>query len=114
MRIGELAEASGASIRSLRHYEANGLIAASRTPSGQRLFDAAAVGRVKLVRQLLKAGLGVRAIADVLPCLTEPASQTVALTERLVRERDRLDDEIAARLRMRETLDAVISTAPIP
>ena len=73
MRIGELAAASGASVRSLRHYEASGLISASRTAAGQRVFDASAVERVRLVRQLLAAGLGVRAIADVLPCLLDPS-----------------------------------------
>jgi DNA-binding transcriptional MerR regulator len=34
MRIGELADATGVSVRSLRYYGEQGLLAADRTPSG--------------------------------------------------------------------------------
>ncbi|MGH3121741.1 MAG: MerR family DNA-binding transcriptional regulator, partial [Streptosporangiaceae bacterium] len=34
MRIGELASKTGASVRSLRYYEQQGLLAAERSPSG--------------------------------------------------------------------------------
>lgn len=112
VRIGELSARSGASVRSLRYYEECGLIAAERTASGQRQFREETVERVRLVRQLLAAGLGTTAIADVLPCLADPAAQTSALTHRLVEERDRLDAEIADRVAMRTALDDVIRWAP--
>jgi len=112
MRIGELSQRTGASIRSLRYYEQLGLIAASRSGSGQRHFAEAAVERVVLVRQLLAAGLGTTAIADVLPCMAEPAAQTSSLTARLIEERDRLSGEIAQRELARAALERIIAAAP--
>ncbi|WP_374225966.1 MerR family DNA-binding transcriptional regulator [Micromonospora sp. C41] len=38
MRIGELSARTGVSARSIRYYEQQGLLAALRTPSGQRVF----------------------------------------------------------------------------
>ena len=112
MRIGELSARTGASVRSIRHYEDRALITSARTLAGQRYFEQEAVERVQLIRQLLAAGLATRAIADVLPCLTDPRSQTVKLTERLVEERERLREEIRLRTVMLDALDAVIGTTP--
>jgi MerR family regulatory protein len=36
MRIGQLAERSGVSVRALRYYEEQGLLEADRTPAGGR------------------------------------------------------------------------------
>ncbi|UFU05366.1 MerR family transcriptional regulator [Ruania halotolerans] len=112
MRIGELAQRTGASIRSLRYYENRGLLAPARTVSGQRQFDESDVHRVSLIRQLLAAGLGTAAIADVLPCMSDPAAQTSLLTARLMKERDRLTKEIEERVTTREALTGLIDAAP--
>ncbi len=112
MRVGELAERAGVSVRSLRYYEACGLIDAGRSSGGQRVYDDAVIERVAIIRRLLDAGLGTRAIADVLPCMAEPSTQTPLLTERLVAERDRLDLEIAQRQTTRDALERIIATAP--
>lgn len=112
MRVGDLSRRTGASVRSLRYYEERGLIDASRSASGQRHYDDSVVSRVILIRQLLAAGLGTAAIADVLPCMAEPASQTSLLTARLVSERDRLTQEIDQRMVTRDALEQLISAAP--
>lgn len=112
MRIGDLAQRTGASIRSLRYYEQRGLISATRSASGQRLYEPTTVDRVLLIRQLLLAGLGTGAIADVLPCMADPATQTSVLTSRLIQERDRLTDEISNRIATRDALQRLIDTAP--
>jgi DNA-binding transcriptional MerR regulator len=112
IRIGELSRRTGASVRSLRYYEACGLIEASSRVNGQRRYERAVVRRVVLIRQLLAAGLGTAAIAEVMPCMAEPASQTAMLTMRLVAERDRLTEEIDRRTAMRDALDAIIGAAP--
>lgn len=114
MRIGELSRRTGASARSLRYYEECELIDARRSASGQRHYDDEAVDRVILIRRLLTAGLGTAAIADVLPCMAEPASQTSLLTARLIAERDRLSDEIAQRVAARDALGRLISASPAP
>jgi DNA-binding transcriptional MerR regulator len=112
VRVGELAQRTGASIRSLRYYEQCGLIAATRSSGGQRQFPDGTTERVEIIRRLLAAGLGTAAIADVLPCLADPAARTARLTHRLVEERDRLDAEIAQRVATRDALDRIIATAP--
>lgn len=112
MRVGNLARRTGASIRSLRYYEECGLLAPTRSASGQRHYDESDVDRVALIRQLLAAGLGTAAINDVLPCVADPASQTSLLTARLMQERDKLTEEIAQRLAAREALNQIIEAAP--
>lgn len=112
MRIGELARSTGASVRSLRYYDARGLLSPARSVSGQRHFDDSDVARVTLVRQLLAAGLGTAAIADVLPCMVEPGTQTTHLTARLAQERERLTEEIEQRVATRRALSRLIEAAP--
>ncbi|GAA4766856.1 MerR family transcriptional regulator [Microbacterium gilvum] len=112
MRVGDLSRRTGASVRSLRYYEQRGLIDATRTASGQRRYESSVIDRVLLIRQLLDAGLGTAAIADVLPCMAHPESQTAQLTRRLIVERDRLTDEIAQRVATRDALGQLIDAAP--
>ncbi|RRS01791.1 MerR family transcriptional regulator [Glycomyces terrestris] len=68
MRIGELAEATGATVRALRYYEEQGLLHAERSPSGQRVYSPDAVEQVRWVRMLLANGLPSRAIAKLRRC----------------------------------------------
>ena len=96
MRIGDLSRATGASPRSLRYYEEQGLISSSRTSGGQRRYTEDAVARVDLIRSLFAAGLNSTTIDELLPCITEPSVRTPALEARLRRELDRVDDQIAA------------------
>ena len=112
MRIGELAQRTGASVRSLRYYDDRGLLSPARSETGQRHFDESDVARVMLVRQLLAAGLGTAAIFDVLPCMVEPAIQTSYLTARLVQERERLTEEIDQRVATARALSRIIEAAP--
>ncbi|QKV90462.1 MerR family transcriptional regulator [Streptomyces sp. NA02950] len=69
MQIGELAQRTGASRRSIRYYEQHGLLEAQRTGRGWRAYDERAVHRVLNVRELLKAGLRMDDIRQVAPCL---------------------------------------------
>lgn len=57
MRIGELAARGGASVRSLRYYEEQGLLTLCRSPSGQRHYTEAEVERVVFIQRLYAAGL---------------------------------------------------------
>ena len=68
LRIGQLAERSGVSVRALRYYEEQGLLEADRTPAGQRGYPESAVEKVRFFQQMYAAGLTSRKIADLLPC----------------------------------------------
>nr|WTA00466.1 MerR family transcriptional regulator [Streptomyces sp. NBC_00857] len=69
MRIGELAKATGATARALRHYEQAELISSERASNGYRVFDERAVVRVRNIRYLLSAGLTLDDVRVFLPCL---------------------------------------------
>jgi DNA-binding transcriptional MerR regulator len=68
MNIGELAKATGASARSIRHYEAEGLLSSKRQGNGYRNFDGAAVETVRQIGLLLEMGLSIKVIRQLAPC----------------------------------------------
>ncbi|MFD5467970.1 MerR family transcriptional regulator [Kitasatospora sp. NPDC127059] len=116
MRIGELAQRTGVSERSLRYYEKQGLLAAERTLGGHRDYPDGAVDRVVLIQELFAAGLRSKKIAELLPCMRDSdgapnATATPRLVEELAAERDRIDQVITDLIRSREVLDEVIETA---
>ncbi|MFS8204011.1 MerR family transcriptional regulator [Streptomyces sp. CWNU-52B] len=74
MRIGEVARRSGVSVRALRYYEEQGLLASGRSPGGQREYAEGAVDRVRILQQLYAAGLPSRRIAELLPCIDSDAT----------------------------------------
>ena len=105
MRIGELARRTGVSVRSIRHYDDNGLLGARRGENGYRIFDEAAVRRVLRIKQLIHHGLTVEEIRPMAACLDGPADEetvcdhVIALYEQKLRS---IDDEIAALRAQRE------------
>lgn len=116
MRIGELAERTGVSERSLRYYEKQGLLTAERTLGGHRDFPEAAVDRVIRIQELFAAGLTSKRIAQLLPCMRDsdggPSEiATPRLVAELAAERDRIDGLIADLIRSRDVLDQVIDSA---
>ena len=110
MRIGDLAAVTGASVRSLRYYEEQGLLTPERSSSGQRTYSPDAIQLIGLIQQLFNAGLCSKAIAELLPCINDPASRTPELRSRLLRERERLSSDIAKISLNRNSLDNLISS----
>ncbi|MEV4415028.1 MerR family transcriptional regulator [Catellatospora sp. NPDC049609] len=108
MRIGDLAAATGASARSLRYYEEQGLLASERSSGGQRHYPATAVERVALIQSLLAAGLSSSTIHDVLPCITEEAIRTPWLAERLRAELGRVETQLDSLHRTRDILAGLV------
>ncbi|MER7078290.1 DNA-binding transcriptional regulator, MerR family [Saccharopolyspora antimicrobica] len=115
MRIGELADASGVSTRSLRYYEQQGLIRSERTPGGWRDFDSSMVERVVMIQHLFAAGLSSSTVDEVLPCLEAPLDERNGVmeelfaqeAERLAAKRRDIDREI-------DTLQALRSDTALP
>ncbi|WP_037911505.1 MerR family transcriptional regulator [Actinacidiphila yeochonensis] len=110
MRIGELSARTGASRRSLRYYEQQGLLASTRSPSGQRCYDDEHVRRVALIQVFLAAGMSSRTIVRLVPCMTEPDMNraTQAMTA-MNEERTRLSSTIDGLVAAREALDHLIN-----
>ena len=67
MRIGELAEKSGRTERTLRFYEELGLLVpASRTKGGFRLYDGSALVRIHWISRLQELGFSLPEIKEFL------------------------------------------------
>ena len=66
MKIGETAEKAGVSKQSLQYYLMVGLLEPTEvTPTGWRMFDIAAVERIRLIQKLNKSGYPLRAIREL-------------------------------------------------
>jgi MerR family transcriptional regulator, Zn(II)-responsive regulator of zntA len=68
LKISELSKATGASVRSIRHYEEKKLITASRLDNGYREFNGSAIERIKTIQLYLGLGLTTDQIEEVLKC----------------------------------------------
>ncbi|MEU4369626.1 MerR family transcriptional regulator [Micromonospora chersina] len=114
MRIGELARVTGCTPRALRHYEEQGLIAATRAANGYREYDDVAVTRVRNIRHLLGAGLTLDDVQVFLPCLDGDVAAAPPSPAGLRVGRERLavlDARIAAQLAVRDRLAAALRDA---
>ncbi len=68
MKIGELSRKTGVSVRMLRYYEAEGLLAPVRTQTGYRDYGPSSIDTVERIRLLGNAGMTLASIRDFLPC----------------------------------------------
>lgn len=66
LTIGELAARSGVAASALRFYEAEGLIASSRTEGNQRRFDRSALRRIAFIQAGRAAGISLATIGRAL------------------------------------------------
>ncbi len=62
LRIGDVVARTGLTERALRHYEAEGLIAPERSPSGQRLYGAAHIAALATIDVLRRSGFSLAEI----------------------------------------------------
>jgi DNA-binding transcriptional MerR regulator len=110
LRIGELAEKTGTSPDSIRHYERLGLLPApARTVGGYRVFPPAALDRVLLIRSAVRVGFSLRQLATFLqqreagyaPCrrVRAAADQLLAGVDRQIVELQTSRDMLRAMLR---------------
>ncbi|HTL41675.1 MAG TPA: MerR family transcriptional regulator [Pseudolysinimonas sp.] len=75
MHIGELAERTGVSLRTLRHYDEIGLVTASgRTEGGFRLYTPDDYDRLMLIRRMKPLGYSLEQMRELLELVESPAS----------------------------------------
>ena len=102
-RVGELADATGLSVRTLHHYDEIGLLQpGERTSSGHRQYDAADVRRLHRIVALRGFGLSLAEVGQVLDGeLSDP--------RRLIRTQlDLVEEQIATASRVRTKLLGVL------
>ncbi|MFI1418788.1 MerR family transcriptional regulator [Streptomyces sp. NPDC020731] len=79
LTIGELARATGLSVRTIRYWSDEGALPpVARSAGGYRLYDAGSVARLELVRTLRELGLGLADVRRVLTGETTVARVAVA------------------------------------
>ncbi|MFE9367973.1 MerR family transcriptional regulator [Streptomyces sp. NPDC006978] len=94
MQIGEVAERTGLSLRTIRHYEGVGLIVPSaRSKGGFRLYTEADVSRLMVIRRMKPLDFSLEEMRDLLE-----------ITDRLGAQAD--PPAPLERERLRERLDA--------
>ncbi|SOD62748.1 DNA-binding transcriptional regulator, MerR family [Streptomyces zhaozhouensis] len=99
----------------VRHYENLGLIEATRSSTGQRLFAPSAVEQVRHIRVLLSAGLPARVLHELLTCVREHDRLDPCAVPLLVDHLRAHDERIAALTSTRATLQGLIDSAtPAP
>ena len=112
MKIGELADRTGVTTKTVRYYESIGLLAEpERTVSGYRDYDTDAVERLCFVRDAQATGLSLAEIASVLELKaagSTSCSHTAALLERHLVD---LDEQIARLHQAREDLAVLAERA---
>ena len=103
LRVGEVAAATGLTVRTLHHYEAVGLVVPNgRSSAGYRLYDSKTLDRLYHVSMLRALGLSlpqIRAVVD-----GGPPKLRTALAAHLTM----VDDHAAAQQRLRSRLAALI------
>lgn len=103
--VGELARATGLTVRTLHHYESIGLLApVSRSGSGYRIYRRPDVERLYQVRALRQLGLS---LADIQHTLAEPDDD---LAETLDAQLARVDRQLADLHSQRRALTAATRT----
>lgn len=108
MRIGELATATGESVKTLRYWEGEDLLIAERAASRYRHFDPGSVARVAFIREAQALGFTLAEIRSILGLRDEgvrPCEEVrQQLREHLTTVRERLEQlatleaELGARL----------------
>ena len=96
MKIGELAERSGFSSKTIRYYEEIGLLPLpEREPNGYRSYGGDALRRLRFVQHAQAAGLTLREIGQVLAIRSEGRAPCVHVRELLRRHLAQIDERLA-------------------
>ena len=95
--IGEAAKLSGVNIETIRYYEREGIVpAADRSANGRRLYDVAAIARLRFIRRCRDLGFpisDVRTLLDLSDNASRQCDDVRAISERHLSDvRERIAD----------------------
>ena len=114
VRIGELAQRSGLSVKTLRYYEEIGLLAAPpRTEGGYRDYNPTVLGRLEFVRAAQAVGLTLGEIREVIAFRERgdvPCNHVLDLIRHHATE---VDQRISELQRLRNDLDQLARRARV-
>lgn len=112
MRIGEISTATQVSVKTLRYYEAIGVLDAPlRTPEGYRDYSSDAIDQVRFVKASQSVGLALKEIKEIMAYREAgivPCQHVLTLLEQRAAEYQNKIDELT---QARATLDQLIDRA---
>lgn len=116
MQIGEVAERTGLSLRTIRYYEEVGLVVPSaRSQGGFRLYTEPDIDRLQLIKRMKPLGFQLEEMRDLLaildpvpgsPDIADPAARLAEFSQTA----ERACDELRTKLGIAEEFAALLRT----
>ncbi|CAL9295703.1 MerR family transcriptional regulator [Streptomyces sp. SudanB52_2052] len=116
MRIGELAARAGTTTRTLRYYEARGLLPARREGNGYRTYDESDLKLLRQIRTLQDFGFDLEETRPFVECLRagHPEGDSCPASLAVYRRKlDELDTLIGQLSSVRETVARQLARAEL-
>jgi len=116
LTIGQLSQLTGASVRSIRHYDEHGLLASVRASNGYRMFPEKAVTQVKQVQRMIATGFTIDDIRGFPDCmlLIEGARSCDQITDVQRARLEAIDRQIGDLEKRRERLIKTLLEGAVP
>ena len=109
LSIGDLARRTGLTVSAIRFYEEKGLVEAHRTAGNQRRFPRSDIRRLSFILIAQRLGLTLAEIEEALSGLPQGRTPNAADWKRIsAKVRSRIDAQITALEKVRESLDGCI------
>jgi len=113
LTTGDMARQSESTLRTVRFYEAEGLIKPkARSGGGRRLFPQSELAKLQLALDLREAGLSLQDIKELFELkqrFGSPKDASVEITTILSRQIEAMREKIATLRRLREELSSMVS-----
>lgn len=116
LTIGKLAAATGASVRSIRHYDEHGLLTSQRGGNGYRMFPPSAVTQVRQIQRMIATGFSLEEIRSFPDCMRmiEGAAVCSQTTEAQRKRLASIEQQIADLERRRARLLKTLAEGAVP
>lgn len=111
LTIGELADAAGVGVETIRFYERKGLIPQPQRPSGgYRRYTDDVADRIRFIRHAQALGFTLSEVEDLLTLRVDPATSCADVRRRAELKIENIDEKIDSLARMRQALVAITET----
>lgn len=116
LTIGKLAGATGASVRSIRHYDEHGLLTSVRGENRYRLFPPAAITQVRQIQRMIATGFSLEEIRSFPDCMRmiEGAAACTQTTEAQRKRLASIEKQILDLERRRARLLKTLADGAVP
>src|SRR6266581_4304729 len=96
-KTSEVAKQGGVNLETIRYYERRGLLPKPpRTPAGYRTFDAAALRRLRFIKQAQALGFSLKEIKELLALRLDPRASCADVRRRAEAKIADIDEKLRA------------------